>query len=53
MQNKMQNKSAKFQNKIKSTVEQLGQCYYGENKRLTQDHPIEFSSEQLQLLVTQ
>ena len=29
----MQNKRAKFQNKIKSsTVVQLGQHYYGENK---------------------
>ena len=61
----MQNKRAKFQNKIKSsTVVQLGQHYYGENKNLTQDHhillftekiaeydhPIECSSEQLQLL---
>ena len=33
MQNKMQHKRAKFQNKIKSsTVVQLGQNYYGENK---------------------
>ena len=46
----MQNKRAKFQNKIKSsTVVQLGQHYYGENKNLTQDHSIECSSEQLQL----
>ena len=54
LQNKMQNNRAKFQNKIKSsTVVQLGQHYYGENRKLTQDHPIECSSEQLQLLVIQ
>ena len=49
----MQHKRAKFQNKIKSsTVVQLGEhcLYYGENKNLTQDHSIECSSEQLQLL---
>ena len=50
----MQHKRAKFQNKIKSsTVVQLGQHYYGENKNWTQDHPIECSAEQLQLLVIQ
>ena len=50
----MQNKRAKFQNKIKSsTVAQLGQHYYGENKNLTQYYLIECSSEQLQLLVIQ
>ena len=33
MQNKMQHKRAKFQNKIKSsTVVRLGQNFYGENK---------------------
>ena len=54
MQNKMQNKRAKFQNKIKwSTVAQLGEYYYGENKNLTQDYVIECSSEQVQLLVIQ
>ena len=46
----MQHKRAKFQNKIKSsTVVQLGQHYYGENKNWTPDHPIECSAEQLQL----
>ena len=51
----MQNKRRKFQNKIKSsTVVQLGEHYsYGENKIVTQDHSIECSSEQLQLLVIQ
>ena len=51
----MQNKRRKFQNKIKSsTVVQLGEHYLcGENKNVTQDHSIECSSEQLQLLVIQ
>ena len=50
----MQITRAKFQNKItSSTVVQLGQHYYGENKHLTQDHPTEYCSEQLQLLMIQ
>ena len=50
----MQSKRAKFQIKIKSsTVVQLCRHYCGENKNLTQDHLIECSSEQLQLLVIQ
>ena len=52
----MKNKRTKLQNKIKSSsVVQLDEncLYYGENKNLTQDHSIECSSEQLQLLVIQ
>ena len=50
----MQSKRAKLQIKIKpSTVVQLCQHYCGENRNLTQDHLIECSSEQLQLLVIQ
>ena len=50
----MQSKRAKFQIKIKSsTVVQLCQHYCRENKNLTQDHLIECSSKQLQLLVIQ
>ena len=54
----MQNKRAKFQNKIKSsTVVQLGQNLTQDHhillfteKVAEYDHPIECSSEQLQLL---
>ena len=51
----MQSKAAKFQIKIKTStvVVQLCRHYFGENNNLTQDHLIECSSEQLQLLVIQ